>query len=88
MRSDKTYVNEGIINRFDGLIGEGERLWAEFKANEKGMVMDIIAFTRWSTSCLILLDKLSITSNRFVHQFDIWVNGGPEKRINNRTLFA
>ncbi|MBP6825772.1 MAG: HEPN domain-containing protein, partial [Saprospiraceae bacterium] len=39
-------------------------------------------FTRWSTSCLNLLDKLSISSNRFVSQFEIWVTGGPGKKIN------
>jgi len=82
MESSKTYVNENIIHRFNELILEGERLWQEYKANEKGMIMDIVAFTRWSTSCLNLLDKLSISSNRFVSQFEIWVTGGPEKKMN------
>lgn len=44
--------------------------------------MEIVSFTRWSTSCLNLLDKLSISSNRFVKQFEIWVIGGPGKQIN------
>ncbi len=76
------YVNESILRRFDELIPEGERLWDEFKKNNEGMIIDIVAFTQWATSCLNLLDKLSITTNRFVTQFEIWVTGGPGKKMN------
>ncbi len=77
-----TYVNKAIVDRFDELISEGQRLWEEFKKNEKGMIMDIISFTQWSTSSLNLLDKLSISSNRFVRQFENWAVGGPGKQMN------
>lgn len=77
-----TYYNESFLSRFDELITEGERLWEEFKKNEDSMIMDIVSFTQWSTSCLNLLDKLSISTNRFVKQFEIWVIGGPGKKMN------
>lgn len=79
----KTYVNKAIVDRFDELIAEGQRQWQEFiKKNETGMIMDIVSFTQWSTSSLNLLDKLSISSNRFVKQFEIWALGGPGKQMN------
>ena len=78
----KNYVNNAIIKRFDELISEGSRQWDEFKKNENGMIMDIVAFTQWSTSCLNLLDKLSVSSNRFVKQIEIWVVGGPGQKMN------
>ena len=79
---EKTYINKAIVDRFDELITEGQRLWEEYKKNEKGMIMDIISFTQWSTSSLNLLDKLSISSNRFVRQFENWAVGGPGKQMN------
>jgi hypothetical protein len=82
MSFDKKYVNESIVNRFDKLIEEGNSQWEEFKKNEQGIVIDIISFTRWSTSCLNLLDRLSISSNRFVSQFEVWGIGGPGKKLN------
>lgn len=77
-----SYVNEKILSRFDELILEGKRLWDEFKNDKEGMIRDIVAFTKWSTSCLNLLDKLSISTNRFVKQFEVWVIGGPERKMN------
>jgi hypothetical protein len=78
----KPFVNELLLARFDELILEGERLWGEFQENKNGMVMDIVGFTQWATSCLNLLDKLSVSTNRFVTQFEPWVNGGPGKKMN------
>jgi len=46
------------------------------------MIMDIVSFTQWSTSSLNLLDKLSISSNRFVKQFENWAVGGPGLQMN------
>ena len=66
----------------DSLIEEGEKLWDEFKNNESGVIMDIISMTKWTTSSLNLLDKLSISTNRFVSQFEIWILGGPGKQMN------
>ena len=74
------YLNETFLTRFDELIIEGERLWVEFKQNGEGFIVDIVSFTKWTTSCLNLLDKLSISTNRFVKQYEIWVTGGPEKK--------
>lgn len=74
--------NEKYIARFDELISEGKRLWAEFQENEDGIIMDIVSFTKWATSCLNLLDKLSISTNRFVAQFEVWVVGGPGRKMN------
>ncbi|MBL6448205.1 hypothetical protein JMN32_17960 [Fulvivirga sp. 29W222] len=78
----KTYINETVHERLSSLISEGERLWEEFRANEKGIIEDIVSFTRWSTSCLNILDKLSVSTNRFVKQFEIWVIGGPGQKMN------
>jgi len=77
-----TYTNKAIVDRFDELIAEGQRQWEEFKKNDNGMIMDIVSFTQWSTSCLNLLDKLSISSNRFVRQFENWAVGGPGQKMN------
>lgn len=76
------YQNEKILSRFNQLIEEGKRLWVEFKNNKDGMIMDIVSFTRWSTSSLNLLDRLSVSTNRFVSQFEIWVKGGPGTKMN------
>jgi hypothetical protein len=78
----QVFANPKIIERFDDLIGEAKELWEEFRRNEKGMIMDIVRFTRWATSSLNLLDKLSVSTNRFVSQFEIWVNTGPGKKMN------
>lgn len=76
------YINESILKRLDALISEGERLWLEFKSNQSNVIIDPISYTQWSTSCLNVLDKLSVSTNRFVKQFEIWVVGGPEKTMN------
>ena len=60
------FANPKIIDRFDELIGDANELWDEFQRNEEGMIMDIVRFTRWATSSLNLLDKLSVSTNRFV----------------------
>lgn len=80
--SGRPYVNHLILARFDTLISEGEKQWDEFRRNENGMIMDIVSFTQWATSCLNLLDKLSVSTNRFVTQFEIWVRGGPGQKMN------
>lgn len=76
------FLNERLLARFDELILEGEQRWREFQKNENAMIMDIVGFTQWSTSCLNLLDKLSISTNRFVRQFEVWAIGGPGQKIN------
>ncbi len=65
----KLFVNNVLLSRFDELIQEGEVHWQAFQKDEKRMIMDIVGFTQWSTSCLNLLDKLSISTNRFVTEY-------------------
>jgi len=79
---NSTYINKDMLDRFDELINEGQRQWNEFKKTDNGMIMDIVSFTQWSTSCLNLLDKLSISTNRFVRQFENWAVGGPDQKMN------
>ena len=76
------FVNVRLLSRFDELIREGETRWQEFQKDEKRVIMDIVGFAQWSTSCLNLLDKLSISTNRFVTQFEVWAVGGPGKQMN------
>lgn len=78
----KLFVNEVLLSRFDELISDGEVRWQEFQKNEKKIIMDIVGFTQWSPSCLNLLDKLSVSTNRFVTQFEVWSIGGPGKQMN------
>lgn len=78
----KPFLNELLLARFDELIAEGEQRWREYQKDKKGMIMDIVGFTQWSTSCLNLLDKLSVSTNRFVAQFEVWAIGGPGKQMN------
>lgn len=76
------FVNNRLLSRFNELIQEGEVRWQEFQKDEKRVIMDIVGFAQWSTSCLNLLDKLSISTNRFVTQFEVWAVGGPGKQMN------
>lgn len=80
--SGRSYINHRILVRFDELISEGEKLWDEFRKNKNGMYMDIVGITQWTTSCLNLLDKLSVNTNRFVTQFEIGFGGGAGQRMN------
>ena len=74
--------NPLIQQRLDDLIGEGERQWDEFRAAGKGIVENPIRLTQWITSCLNLLDKLSISSNRFVKEFERWVTPSSSRDLN------
>jgi hypothetical protein len=74
--------NSLIRQRLDDLIGEGQRQWDEFIATGKGEVKNPIRFAQWITSCLNLLDKLSISSNRFVKEFEGWVSPNPHRLPN------
>jgi hypothetical protein len=78
----KQFLNNTLLSRFDDLIGEGEVHWQNFQKDEKRMIIDIVGFAQWSTSCLNLLDKLSVSTNRFVSQFEVWAVGGPSKQMN------
>lgn len=74
--------NSLIRQRLDDLIGEGERQWEEFIATNKGVIQNPIRLTQWITSCLNLLDKLSISTNRFVKEFERWVTPSSSRDLN------
>ena len=63
--------NPLILRRLDELIAEGERVFEE-STKAKGGPVDSVSLARWITSCLNLLDKLSVSTNRFVNQFELW----------------
>lgn len=73
--------NPLVVKRFEELIGEGEEQWAVFQ-KAPGVIRDPVRFTKWTTSCLNLLDRLSISTNRFATEFDIWAKRGQGKEIN------
>lgn len=79
----KPFLNEVYLDRLDELILEGERQWSAQSAHEKHKIMDIVGFTQWATSSLNLLDKLSVSTNRFVKQFEVQVSGGPGQLMNS-----
>lgn len=58
-----------IQTRLDELIAEGESILAESN-KPTPLPGDSVRFTRWTTTCLNLLDKLSISTNRFVTEFE------------------
>jgi hypothetical protein len=74
--------NSLIRQRLDDLIGEGERQWDEFTTSGGSVIKNPIRLTQWITSCLNLLDKLSISSNRFVKEFERWVTPSPNRDLN------
>ncbi|MEW5939903.1 MAG: DUF4145 domain-containing protein [Chloroflexota bacterium] len=63
------YTNPDILERFDELIREGERLFAEHV--QRSSDVNPVSITQWTTSSLNLLDKLSVSTNRFVSEFEI-----------------
>lgn len=74
--------NSLIRQRLSDLVAEGELQWEEFAGAGDGVIKDPIRFTEWTTSCLNLLDKLSVSSNRFVKEFESWVSPGPRRLPN------
>ncbi|MCG8409956.1 MAG: hypothetical protein MI739_01590 [Bacteroidales bacterium] len=73
MNRNKIHINELFFERFEDLIRQGEEQWNKFQKNGTGLIEDPIEFSQWSTSCLNLLDKLSVSTNRFVTQFEEWI---------------
>lgn len=62
-------INPQMLARFEELLAEGERLRLEAR-KEQGRELSSAPFTQWTTSCLNLLDKLSVSTNRFVQEFE------------------
>lgn len=66
-----SYINPDIAERFDELIREGERQ-RSVQESHNWEVRNPVELTQWITSCLNLLDKLSISTNRFVTEFELY----------------
>jgi hypothetical protein len=73
------FLNPDILSRFEKLISEGEQQFLEAQKNQNN-ILNPIRLTQWATSSLNLLDKLSISTNRFVQEFERY------GRVNNDTL--
>src|SRR3990172_6378846 len=63
------FVNPRIIERFDELIAEGEKQLWELRKHP-GEIHDPARLSQWTTSAFNLLDKLSVSTNRFVQEFE------------------
>jgi hypothetical protein len=63
------YVDPDILERFNELIAEA-RQELDYLDKNPGHFRDPVWPTRWATSCLNLLDRLSVSSNRFVKEFE------------------
>ena len=66
----RTFSNPEIIRRFDELIERGNELWWDPVNNQAHKVQNPVLYTQWATSSLNLLDKLSVSTNRFVREFE------------------
>ncbi len=75
------FVNPKILERFDELIADGEEQFKEAKV-AGGNIEDSARLTQWTTSALNLLDKLSISTNRFVQEFERYRRVSSDNRLN------
>lgn len=66
----KSFSNPEFLKRFDELIAEGQEIWWDPAKNQPHKSQSPVRFTQWATSCLNLLDKLSVSTNRFVREFE------------------
>lgn len=64
-----SYRNPTIVQRFDELIADGESQIKEVD-QAKGVLRNSSRLSQWATSSLNLLDKLSLSTNRFVTEFE------------------
>jgi hypothetical protein len=76
-----SFTNPEILTRLEELISDSEQQWLEFQKSP-GEIKDQVSYTRWSTSCLNLLDKLSVSTNRFVVEFEQWAKRSEGRIIN------
>ena len=63
------YIDPDVLERFNELIAEARQTLDQLQTNP-GRFSDPVWPTRWATSCLNLLDRLSVSSNRFVKEFE------------------
>lgn len=66
----KSFSNPVFLARFDELITEGQEIWWDPEKNQPYKVQNPVRYAQWATSCLNLLDKLSVSTNRFVREFE------------------
>jgi Domain of unknown function (DUF4145) len=66
----KKFTNPEFIKRFDELIAEGQEIYWNPEKDEPFREQSPVRFTQWATSCLNLLDKLSVSTNRFAQEFE------------------
>ncbi len=86
----KNYLNPDILERFEELIRDGNALYQDTAAH-KLVVRDPVALTQWTTSCLNLFDKLSVSTNRFVTEFEYYgriTGAGNRSNINVGTALG
>lgn len=74
--------NPLILRRLDELIAEGERIFEEYTKAEKRGIAEPVSLVRWITSSLNHLDKLSVSTNLFVKQFELWTTPGTSAVMN------
>jgi hypothetical protein len=58
------------VRRFDELIDQAEAEWERMQLDDDASFSDHTWPSRWSTSVLNLLDRLSVSTNRFVVEFE------------------
>jgi len=65
----KSFSNPEFVKRFEELIADGQEILKDTQ-NRQIKNHDPVRLTQWTTSCLNLLDKLSVSTNRFVREFE------------------
>jgi hypothetical protein len=80
--------NPLIQQRLDDLVGEGESIWDEYKAGGGSVIKNPIRLAQWLTSCLNLFDKLSVSSNRFVKEFERYLPASGAGTVNVGVLLG
>ena len=74
--------NTLIRQRLDDLVSEGQIILEEYNVGGKGVIRNPIRLAQWFTSCLNLLDKLSVSTNRFVKEFERYLPSSGSGSVN------
>jgi hypothetical protein len=75
-------INHLILSRLDQLIEEGTRKLETLQQSSTRAVEDQLGWARWTTSSLNLLDKLSVSTNRFVREFELNVQDDARHQVH------
>ena len=87
---DSKFLNPDILERLEELIRDGNFLYQDTITHDL-LIRDPVALTQWATSCLNLFDKLSISTNRFVTEFEYYgriIGAGNQSNINVGTALG